>query len=67
MKDLSRRKFLQKSSLSAAALVTANTIKADVADRSNDRAAQSQYMGGFAGPKLPNVRIAIIGVGARGP
>jgi|TARA_B110000902_G_scaffold164441_1_gene187894 predicted dehydrogenase len=67
MKDLTRRKFLQKSSLSAAALVTANTLKADVADRFNDRSTQSQYMGGFAGPKLPIVRIAIIGVGARGP
>ena len=67
MKDLSRRKFLQKSSLSAAALVTANTLKGDVSDMSNDRSTQSKYMGGFAAPKLPNIRIAVIGVGARGP
>ena len=60
MKDLSRRKFLQKSSLSAAALVTANTLKGDVSDMSNDRSTQSKYMGGFAAPKLPNIRIAVI-------
>ena len=67
MKDLSRRKFLQKSSLSAAALVTASTLKGDPSSIHNERSAQYKYMGDFAAPKLPNVRIAIIGVGARGP
>ena len=47
MKDLSRRKFLQKSSLSAAALVTANTLKADVADMSNDRSHSVSIYGWF--------------------
>ena len=67
MKDLSRRKFLKKSSLSAAALVTASTLKGNTEDMLNERSAQSKYMGNFSAPKLPNVRIAVIGVGARGP
>ncbi|MBS9463218.1 Gfo/Idh/MocA family oxidoreductase [Flagellimonas sp. 389] len=62
MKNLNRRNFLKKTSLSAAAVsITPGYLRAN-----SDRPFQSKYMGGYAAPKLENVRAAFIGVGARG-
>ena len=67
MNDLSRRKFLQKSSLSAAFLATGSKLKGDTSNAYNQRSGRSKYMGNFTAPKLNNIRIALIGAGARGP
>ncbi|TAI46758.1 Gfo/Idh/MocA family protein [Flagellimonas allohymeniacidonis] len=62
MKHIDRRSFLKKTSLSAAAIsLLPNYLKA-----SPERPLESTYMGGFAAPKLENIRAAFIGVGARG-
>jgi predicted dehydrogenase len=66
MKNLDRRNFLKKTSLSAAAIATATNIPA-YANIASERIAAAQYMGGFGAPKLETVRVAVIGVGARGP
>lgn len=63
MKNLDRRNFLKKTSLSAAAIAAAPLA----AGASPVPTPRGQYMGDFAAEKLENVRIAIIGVGARGP
>jgi predicted dehydrogenase len=65
MSKLDRRDFLKKTTLSAAALATATSLSAE--DRSNERPMASKYMGDFAADPIENVKIAIIGVGARGP
>ncbi len=65
MKNIDRRKFLKKTSLSAAALATASAFTA-CAEEQTERAANAQYMGDFAAPNLDTVKIALIGVGARG-
>ncbi len=67
LKELNRRNFLKKTSLSAAALVTAASLRAEYASTSDERSISSIYMGDFSAPKLSNIRIAAIGVGARGP
>ena len=64
MNPLNRRNFLKKTSLSGAllglgTLFTNQSIAATPA-------AEGEYMGGFAAPKLPKVRAAFIGVGHRG-
>ena len=64
MKNLNRRKFLKKSSLSAASLYMASNLACS--QESENRPSEGTYMGDFAAPKLDTVRIAIIGVGARG-
>ncbi|WP_190811592.1 Gfo/Idh/MocA family protein [Flagellimonas sp. S3867] len=62
MKNIDRRNFIKKTSLSAAAVsVIPSYLQAAV-----ERPSQSSYMGDFAAPKLKNVRAAFIGVGARG-
>ncbi|MGX1930784.1 Gfo/Idh/MocA family protein [Flagellimonas sp. 2504JD4-2] len=62
MKDINRRNFLKKTSLTATAIsVMPSYLQAKV-----ERPSQSRYMGDFAAPKLKNVRAAFIGVGARG-
>ena len=66
MKDISRRKFLQKSSLSAAFLAAGSKLKGNPSNNHNKSSVSSKYMGDFAAPKLPNIRIALIGAGARG-
>lgn len=66
MKNLDRRDFLKKTSLSAAGLVAASALPA-CAEPQSERPANSMYMGGFAAPKLNTIRVAAIGVGARGP
>ena len=65
MKNIDRRNFLKKTSLSAAAIATASTLSAE--ERHIERPVASQYMGDFAAPKIETVRVAVIGVGARGP
>ncbi|WP_350291199.1 Gfo/Idh/MocA family oxidoreductase [uncultured Croceitalea sp.] len=62
MKNLDRRHFLKKTSLSAAALaVLPNYLSAQ-----SERPLNAVYMGDYAAPKLETVRAAFIGVGARG-
>ncbi len=65
MKNINRRNFIRKTSLSAAG-VTAGTLLSTYANAAPARPASAQYMGGFAAPKIPNIRAAFIGVGARG-
>ena len=64
MKSIDRRNFIKKSSLSAASLYAVGQFKLEEA--SSERSIGAQYMGDFAAPKVENVRIGIIGVGARG-
>ena len=66
MKNIDRRNFLKKTSLSAAGLAAASILPIS-AHSQNSREANTMYMGGFAAPKLDTIRIAVIGVGARGP
>lgn len=62
MKNLNRRSFIQKTSLTAAAVSLApGYLRANY-----ERPLSSTYMGGFSAPKLETVRAAFIGVGARG-
>jgi len=65
MKNLNRRSFIKKTSLSGVALSLGSMLPAystnhPIFDH------EGKYMGGFAAPKLDKVRIALIGVGARG-
>jgi len=63
MKNIDRRDFIQKTGLSAAGLYISNTLNLSAQTRP---LTASDYMGDFAAPKLKTVRIALIGVGARG-
>lgn len=65
MKKINRRNFLKKTSLTGAAMTTWS-LWPEYARANAERPLKSQYMGGFAAPKLANVRAAFIGVGARG-
>ena len=63
MKNLNRRNFIKKTSLSSAAILSASSLSGlDYKDRDS----KSNYMGDFAAPKIDNVKAAFIGVGARG-
>lgn len=64
----SRRGFLQLfGGLSAGlASLSSHAAKRNPADSSPRRASKSRYMGGFIAPKLDTVKVALIGVGARG-
>ncbi len=64
MKNINRRNFLKKSSLSAASLYMASTIACS--QEKENSPSGGIYMGDFAAPKLEKLKIAIIGVGARG-
>ncbi|MGB5171191.1 MAG: Gfo/Idh/MocA family oxidoreductase [Eudoraea sp.] len=66
MKNLNRRNFIKKTSLSAAAISAAGLLPTSV-NAFTQRPIASQYMGGFKAAPLENIRIAVIGVGARGP
>lgn len=66
MRNIDRRKFIKKTSLSAAAWAAAPLI-ARGSEPEPQRPPLGQYMGDFAAPKLETVRAAFIGVGARGP
>ena len=65
MKNLNRRNFLKKTSLSSAGIVAGIGI-ANAAALQKDRPKEALYMGGFAAQKIPRLRAAYIGVGARG-
>lgn len=63
MKNLNRRNFIKKTSLSSAAIFSAPSLSGlDYKERNT----QSHYMGDFVAPKIDNIRAAFIGVGARG-
>ncbi|MDC0872172.1 Gfo/Idh/MocA family oxidoreductase [Flavobacteriaceae bacterium] len=64
MKHFNRRNFLKKSSISAASLYMASHLACS--EENEKRPSEGTYMGDFAAPKLDTVRIALIGVGARG-
>jgi predicted dehydrogenase len=59
-----RRQFLK--SLGIGAGLAALPIFSRAEDPQPSRPAKAKYMGGFAAPKLETVRVACIGVGARG-
>ena len=61
--DVSRRKFLKNSTGLAAGLMAASS---SISSAAPARSPKAQYMGDFAAPKLDTVRVAMIGVGARG-
>ena len=64
MKNLNRRNFIKKSSLTAASLYAATNLACS--EENGKTSSGGEYMGDFAAPKLETVRIAVIGVGARG-
>jgi len=64
MKNFNRRNFLKKTGLSAASLYMASNLACSEEYEKNT--SGGSYMGDFAAPKLKTVRIAIIGLGARG-
>jgi hypothetical protein len=64
MTKIGRRNFLKKTSLSAASLYMASNVAC--ATEKENQASGGSYMGDFAAPKLDIIRIALIGVGARG-
>src|SRR6056300_430415 len=64
MGSINRRNFLKKTSLSTASLYLASTMACSQEKESTP--SEGTYMGDFAAPKLDTVRIALIGVGARG-
>ena len=65
MKNLNRRDFLRQSTYSAATVATAGWMASHL-ENLPPRPAAAQYMGDFAAAPLETVRIAVIGVGARG-
>ena len=65
MKNYNRRKFIKTTTISAAALTVASTL-ASCSDNNIESISKGKYMGGFSAPKLDTVRIAFIGLGARG-
>ncbi|MCF7568605.1 Gfo/Idh/MocA family oxidoreductase [Sabulilitoribacter arenilitoris] len=65
MKNLDRRSFIKKTSLSGVALGLGSMMPA-YSENHPIFNHDGKYMGDFAAPKLSKVRVAIIGVGARG-
>ena len=65
MKKVNRRKFLSTTALSSAA-ISISTGFIENENNSYSIPSNSSYMGDFAAPKIEKIRIAIIGVGARG-
>lgn len=61
--DVSRRNFLKNSTGLAAGIMAAS---ASLSHAAPSRASGAKYRGDFAAPKIDTVRVAIIGVGARG-
>ncbi|MBN09683.1 MAG: alpha-N-acetylgalactosaminidase [Flavobacteriaceae bacterium] len=66
MKNYSRRKFLKTSSLSAASAVAVSGLINNSCKDQNISDSLGKYMGGYAAPKLKNIRVAFIGLGYRG-
>ena len=65
MKNYNRRTFIKTTTMSAAVLTAASTL-ASCTDSNIEPISKGKYMGGFSAPKLDTVRVAFIGVGARG-
>lgn len=65
MKNINRRNFIKKTSLSGAALAV-GAMATDCTAAKELAPSGGTYMGDFTAPKLESVRIALIGVGARG-
>ena len=64
MKNFNRRSFLKKTTLSTASLYMATNL---ACSEENEKTSYGgKYMGDFVAPKIETVRIAVIGVGARG-
>ena len=63
MNKINRRNFIKKTSLSGAAIATASALSSS---QYKERDKMSQYMGDFSAPKHDKVKVAFIGVGARG-
>ncbi len=61
---MDRRKFIKNSSLSGLVLGAGSILRKS--KREEERERDGRYMGDFQAPKIPNVRAAFIGVGARG-
>ena len=57
MKNIDRRNFLKKTSLSAASLYLASSVSCS--EKENNPSGGT-YMGDFSAPKLDTVRIALI-------
>lgn len=65
MKNIDRRNFLKKTSLTAVGISAAGLTNS-YAKEIPDRAKTATYMGDFAAAKIKNIRAAFIGVGNRG-
>lgn len=65
MENLDRRNFIKKTSFSVVGLAAGSMLNS-YSTIPYDRPITSSYMGGFAAPKLENIRAAFIGVGNRG-
>ena len=64
MKNLNRRNFIKKTSLSSAAIFSASSSLSGLGYKERD--SESNYMGDFVAPKIDNIKAAFIGVGAMG-
>jgi len=65
MKQASRRHFIKKAALSAAALSSVSLLQS-CSDKDSTPPKEGSYMGDFSAPPLAKIRAAFIGVGARG-
>ncbi|MGC4014106.1 MAG: hypothetical protein QM755_06235 [Luteolibacter sp.] len=67
MNSTQRRGFLKAiGGLTASFAALPTLLAAQGSSDSSSRASSAKYMGDFAAPKLEKVKVAIIGVGARG-
>ena len=68
MKNYSRRKFIKKSGLSAAASIGVAGLFNESFESNliPSPSPGAKYMGDYKAPKINNIRVAFIGVGARG-
>lgn len=66
MKNLDRRDFLRKTALSGAAIAVSPLLNSCAETTEQIPDSGGTYMGGYAAPKIENIRMAFIGVGARG-
>ncbi len=65
MKNIDRRDFIKRTTLSSAAIASTSLFTSCESDK-EQTSSGGQYMGDYAAPKLENIRAAFIGVGARG-
>ncbi len=65
MKKFDRRNFLKKTTLASAAVGVSPMLAHN--DTILERPYSQSYMGDFAAQKIPDIKAAFIGVGARGP